>query len=415
MLSRRSIRNLETQIQIFNKRNLDNDIYDMKEFMSLYLREENGVVYRKIGVMDSGISSNCVSYNILSSYPEDIYRPNAVRVEKKTDVLVEEEIVELRKETFLLEKPLQQLQVLTSEPVSGDRFFSLQGDRYFAKIERGTMYTPQAKIALFSKEHPTYVVEMWGEKIHDLIQEGEEYCVNKPFSYRRMILEDSVFKNMLTIEVDLPNHNDICVKDTQYHFGGIGLYFVVIEKTEYRLRSGQAGWLAMGTGAGGDKLVVVKYYDNGECFREGDYLLDEDFVPRGFSTWIYHRDDFFFVRGNRFDVRSVVTRINSPVVEEENGQEVLAIYSGNVIDVGMRYEIWRYCKLYDCEGTVCNVGSVVELRVKIPLRHVDKVRMYLGTLTIGYEAELTWEIKGIVKLSRIRRFFIIREMFSLKS
>lgn len=381
------------------------DIPDLNEFIRTYLFESDGLIRR---CEDSKKIENCYGSTslkrvLLMGYP--LGTRSVVEAVPEVSKLkpFETEFIDVVIE-YRPKYEMQMIGVMTEQVMANDKFYLLKEARCLGRLKDGKMYTRDKVVDLFERETDDMIVEVWDNKIHDLLEVNGEACMNKPYSYRRHILESSMYEPYMTEECDLAD-SVICVRDDQYHPGAKCSYMEIMYATRYRCAAGRDGWVYKGVGAGNVNYVLAAPYTLLELPKSGCYLLSSDFTILGSSQWCHTMIDVKEVR-NIKDFPRLYQEILQ-VNKEENGSGYYIEMKGPVIDVGLRFSVWRLSTKYNCTGRVYNKGKMVVIEVNIPLINVESFFFELGAVASQRSCSQSIEEKGEVLLGTYRKFHIV--------
>jgi len=366
MLSLKSKRNVKSQYALLVRRELEDNIKDIDDFIMTYFREGMGVVNRLAISEDHmlQVSSRTVSYNLLLSYPlivtDYVFGDECTQREPEVVIEVYRPVPKYEKLCSITE-----MSVLGEDVRRDDVFFSMPVKRELAYIQKGFAYTEGGRRLCFPElEKQIMHVELWDELIHDVLQVEEELVIKKPFEYRRSFLSN-LSDDIITHPPQV-DHGVVCVRSDIYYAGSIGSYHEVVGEPQYRLKADSGRWLMRGSGAAGDKFYIVPKRVSDKSLR-GFYLLTSEFLVMSSSSWCYSKQDYDKAK-DYHDVRAIYARLEINV-DDLPSRQLLIEFVGKVIDVGIRYSVWQLGTRLELSGQVYNAGiaSYVDAIVPIPL------------------------------------------------
>jgi len=397
--------------KMLKRRDLTDDIPDLDIFIKTYLFESDGLIRRveESKELERCYGSTSITKVMITAYPLGT-RGFSVGVPCK---LEEKKLFTTEKiEICIAYQPKYEKQmvgVMNSNVSESDKFYKPFEERHLARARNGVIYKDDNKVmSLFDCETDDMVVEIWDNKLHDVLEVNGESCMNKPYSYRRHIIENSRYAPFVTEDCDMA-HGVICVRDEQYHPGARCSYMEVLYVESYRLAAGTEGWVYKGVGAGNVKYVLAFPYTVDKVPAAGMYKLNADLEILGKSSWCYTMMDFkeSQVRKDFLLLYDQVKNIN----KNEKGCHYSLVFAGEVTNVGMRYEIWKLGKKYACTGRVYNDMGKVVVNIKIPNIYIERYFFDMGTVSNRYNCVYIVEELGEVELSSYRNFFIVTKQF----
>jgi len=102
-------------------------------------------------------------------------------------------------------------------------------------------------------------------------------------------------------------------------------------------------------------------------------------------------------------------KVKTAGMQRRKGPQLEINFRGRVIDVGMRYQIWRVCKHMNAMGHVYNQNGIVRVLVAVNAEDEPDLCLRFGEIAAIHSAVYEIESRREVEIEHQRRFVIRRE------
>jgi len=332
-------------------------------------------------------------------------------------------LVEVKKERFQVEEVVQEVVKYELEeyelPHIGVLCEEVQLSEIYNYPEARTLVTllgDSEKPLLYKREKES-ILEKWDDKYHDCLVFRGENIRNKPYSYRREVLITLTSK--VTEPVKVLGQGCICVDDTlPYRRETSGMFEIRLEpyyKFRVKFKKDKEKKVFMqlycrNVMASGvvDEPYAIHSYD-GQKLKDGVYMLNKSFDLVKKTQSYDTLNEIEYVRNRRMTRACIMRMFMIPERECESVKLIQFEGQDHTVDIGLRYEIWRYFQSKFAEGFVENRNGVVRGEVFLPINDDSSILFFFQLQVL--RKILLKLIEQVVDRRILRKGFFIRESY----